>query len=131
MAVRLYRDAAGTDEITSTNPDRVRKAVPVGQDLVDEQVLYLRSDDPTLTYEGVSIWAEGDEDDADQHGEVAVFYALDKGGSPGEYKPVLDVPDGDFVEAVPIWRKVVAPGVQAAFRRVNIVPKWTQNEYVK
>lgn len=129
--LRLYRDAAGQSEITSDNPDTVRKAVPAGATLTDEQVQYLKSDDPTLTYEGVSIWAEGDEDNADQHGEVAVFYALDNGGSPGEYKPVLDVPDGDFVEAVPIWRKVVAPGVRAAFRRIDIVPKWQFDEYVR
>lgn len=129
--LRLYRDAAGQSEITSDNPDTVRKAVPVGATLTDEQVQYLKSDDPTLTYEGVSIWAEGDEDGAAQHGEVDVLYAPDVGGSPGTYEQVLALPDGDFVAAVPIWRKVVAPNVAAAFRRIDIVPTWAADEYVK
>ena len=97
-------NTAGTDEITSTNPDRVR-GMPSGQ-FVDEQVLYLKSDDPTHLRGRVYL-AQGDEDDADQHGEVAVFYALDKGGHPRGVQASIDVPDGDFVEAVPIWRKVV------------------------
>lgn len=131
MALRLYHDADATQEITEETPDTVHMAVAVGQTLVDERPIYVLSDDPDLTYEAVSIEAEGDTDDASESGQVDVLYAPDNNGVPGEYKQVLELPDGDYSEPLKIWRKVTSPNVQQAFNVTTIQHVLQWHEYVK
>lgn len=125
--IRMYHDQAGTQEVTEQNPDSFRKAVFAGDDLEDVAELYLKTDDPDLTYENVSITAKGDDDGASESGQIDVKYSLD--GS--SYSDTLELPDGDYGSPIKIYRRAVAPDVQAAFRRTDIEHKWTFDEYVK
>lgn len=145
MGLRLYLDAACTEEITPQNPDTIHKAVVAGADMVDECSLYIRSDDVALTYENIGLIAkvvvideitkqpvivDGQLLLEDLPPAVSVEYALDSNGSPGAYSSTLTPPAGAFDPAVKIWRKVVAPDVDAAFKMETIrhVMKW--DEYV-
>lgn len=131
MALHLYHDAAATQVVDAANPDTIRQAVISGNNMVDEKVLYLASDDPSLTYENISITAAGDEDAAANSGEVDVEYALDNAGSPGVYVDTLNLPNGDYATPVPIWRRVTAPNVIRAFERTDIEHVLSWDEYMK
>lgn len=131
MALRLYHDADATQEITEETPDTVHMAVAVGQTLVDERPIYVLSDDPGLTYEAVSIEAEGDTDDASERGQVDVLYAPDNNGTPGTYVQTLTLPDRDYATPHKIWRKVTSPNVQQAFNVTTIQHVLQWHEYAK
>lgn len=67
MALKLYHDSNGDNEITESDPDEVKEAVAEGSDLSDETVIYLMSDDDSLTYENIEItqteieWEDGED----------------------------------------------------------------------
>lgn len=126
MALVLYHDQAATEPIDASNPDLVHQPVDVGGDILDEKLVYLKSDDDTLTYENVLITAE---EDPSSPAQVDITYALDNNGVPGDYDFALELPDGDFTEPVAVWRKVYVTNVQQAFRaQMQHVVGWT--EYV-
>lgn len=129
MALRLYSDVQATQELGPSNPDSIRSAVTPGSTLVDERVIYLKSDDPNLTYENIVLEALGDNDNATESGQVNVEYALDQGGAPGVYQDPLPIPNGRYNTPTPIWRRVTAPNVTAAFARVDIEHYLTATEY--
>lgn len=131
MGLRLYHDEACTTPIDDTNKDTIHKAVDIGQDLVDEKPCWVKTDDTTLTYEVAKIRGEGDTDDASESGQVDVLWALDVDGAPGEYKQVLELPDGDYSEPLKIWRKVTSPNVQQAFNVTTIRHQLSWHEYAK
>mgnify|MGYP001193059112 FL=1 len=125
--IKIYHDPEGTQEITADNPDFIHKAVPVGNVLEDIVQIYLLSDDPTLTYENIHITADNDDDGATSHGQIDVKYSLDG----ATYKDTLEIPDGDFATAVAVYRKVIAPDVQEAYKRTDILHKHLFEEYKK
>lgn len=131
MALRLYHDVAATTEITAANPDVVHRAVAQGQTLVDERPIYVKSDNPNLTYENVSIDGVGDVDGASQSGQVDVLYAPDANGSPGAYVQTLALPNGDYAQPYKVWRKVTSPNVQQAFNVTTIQHNLQWHEYAK
>lgn len=114
--VRLYFDAAGTQEINALNPDVVRKAVTVGNDIVDELKIYVKAvaTDPQLEYENVTVTAVGD---LAGPPAVTVEYAADDNDSPDEYGESVELGNGEFGTAVPIWRRAKAANMQNAFNR--------------
>jgi hypothetical protein len=130
MALKLFSDAAGTQEITSGNPDTVSKAVTAGSTLTDEKKLYLKSDNATLTYKNITLDGLNHNDNATSSGQVDVLYALDSGGTAGTYYQTLTIPDGAYTASTPIWRKIIAPNVTAAFKRTDIQHQITADEYV-
>lgn len=130
MALRIYHDANGTQEITSTNPDTAHQAVPSGQTLTHDKAIYIKSDDANLTYENILIDALGDTDGATQSGQVDVLYAPDVNGAPGAFSQTLTLPNGTYQTAYKIWRRVVAPNVTGAFRITTINHQLTWDEYV-
>ncbi len=124
MGLRLYADAACTQEITIDNPDLIHKAVVSGGDMMDDRSLWIKSDDPSLTYEHISLSAQ------DVSEALTVRYAPDAGGVPGGYVDVLSLSNGPFEAAVRVWRRVVAPNVTAAFNtEVRHVLSW--DEFVR
>ncbi len=122
-SLKLFFDAAGTQEITEINPDYVKSAVTDTSDFVDNQEFYLKSTDAALTYEEIVLTTIGDEDNATESGEVDITYSLDG----VTYKQVLEIPDGAYDTALKIHRKAVAPNVTKAFKRPYIDPS-TQQE---
>ncbi len=156
MALRLYLDAACTQEIDELNPDIIHKAVVAGADMLDERSLWIKSDADVLTYENIETTAklilldeynnpvlvEGDPVLEDLPPEISIQYAVDNNGSPGAYLDPGIIPDGPFDQAVRIWRKVIAPSVESAFkfpykipgsdpvRKKGIVYKLNWDEYV-
>lgn len=124
MGLRLYLDAACTQEITDSNPDHTRKPVVAGADWVDERSLWIRSDDSALTYENIVIAAQN------VPANVTVQYALDNSGSPGTYAASITLPNGKFDPAVRFWRKVVVPNVNEAQKITVIKHGRTYDEYV-
>ena len=124
MGLRIYLDPECTKEIADANPDSIRKAVVFNATMTDEISLYVKSDDPTLAYENVSITALNDDIQLDAK------YALDESGTPGEYQDALKLPSGLYDPPVRIWRKVTAPDVTAAFRRTDVKHSLVWDEYV-
>ena len=124
MGLRLYLDAEAAQEITEENPDQVRKPVIAGSDWVDERSLWIRSDNPTLTYENVVITAQNVPEG------VTVQYALDNAGKAGTYADSITLPNGKFDPAVRFWRKVVVPEVNEAQKIANIKHTRKYDEYV-
>lgn len=124
MGLRFYFDAAGTNEITDANPDTIHKAVVAGANMVDERSLWIRSDDPALTYENVVITAQN------KPANVTVQYAKDNNGTPGTYANSITLPNGTFEPSVRFWRKVTAPNVEAAFKVATIKHTRKYDEYV-
>ena len=122
--MRLYLDAEAAQEITEENPDQVRKPVIAGSDWVDERSLWIKSDNPTLTYENVVITAQNVPEG------VTVQYAKDNNGSPGTYADSITLPNGKFDPAVRFWRKVVVPEVNEAQKIANIKHTRQYHEYV-
>lgn len=124
MGLKFYRDAAGTDEITDASPDHARKPVIAGADWIDERSLYIKSDDPILTYENVVIAAQ------DKPANVTVQYAKDNNGSPGAYANSITLPNGVFEPGVRFWRKVIVPEVSKAQKIAVIKHSRKYDEYV-
>lgn len=125
--LRLYHDEAGLREVTQNDPDVIKETVFAGGTLTRVGELYVKSDDSALTYENISLTAIGDENTASQSGEVDVTYSLDN----ETFEQVLTLPDGDYVTALKVYRKVVAPTVEAAFKRLDIWHELSFDEYVK
>ena len=127
MALRLYHDDQAQNEITQANPDEVHVAVPVGEDLDDQEQIYLASDDATLTYESIEITAV-----EDNGNDVDVEYAFDDNGSPDlPWQETIEPTDGDYETPVPIWRRVFKENVQEAFQRTDIDHQVTADEFVQ
>ncbi len=127
MALRLYHDEAGNQEITAEDKDTVEGAVVSGQTLTDEEVLWLKSDDANLTYENITITS------TNTPGEppVTVEYALDDGaGNPVTYADPLTVSDGAYTSAIKIHRKAVSENITGAFVRTNIEHEVKADEFV-
>lgn len=124
MALRLYKDAGAAEEITAVNPDMVREPVLAGDDMIDERSLWIRSDNPILTYENVIITAQN------KPANVTVQYAKDNNGTPGTYADSLTLPNGVFDPAVRFWRKVTASNVESAFKVTTIKHVRKYDEYV-
>lgn len=120
MGLHFYENSDMTAEIDSGNPDTVRNAVQQGNQAVDERQIYIGSDDSTLTYENIIVETANDFDGTTTSGEIDVLYAPDNSGSAGTYSQTLDMSNQDFDPAIPIWRKVVAPDVQSAFKITDI-----------
>ncbi len=124
MGLRLYLDAACAQEITPENPDSIHRAVVAGANMVDERSLWIRSDDPALTYENVVITAQN------KPANVTVQYAKDNNGSPGTYADSIALPNGVFDPAVRFWRKVIVPNVNEAQKIAVIKHSRKYDEYV-
>lgn len=124
MGLRLYLDAACTQEVTAINPDIIHKAVVAGANMVDERSLWLKSDDSALTYENVVITAQ------DKPANITVQYAKDSGGSAGSYSNSVTLTNGIFDPAVRVWRKVSASNISAAFKVTTIKHARNYDEYV-
>lgn len=125
--LRLYHDEAGLREVTQNDPDLIKDAVYAGGSLTRISELYVKSDDSALTYENISLTAIGDENTANQSGEVDVTYSLDN----VTFEQTLALPDGDYTTAQKVYRKVTAPNVSAAFKRLDIQHELSFDEYVK
>lgn len=125
--LRLYHDEAGLREITQNDPDLIKDAVFGVGNLTKISELYVKSDDANLTYENISLTAIGDENTASQSGEVDITYSLDN----KTFEQVLALPDGDYTTALKVYRKVFAPNVNAAFKRLDIQHELSFDEYVK
>lgn len=128
MALKLFLDDNGAKgaEITSVNPDEARGAVESGNDFVDEAVLWIESDDISLTYENITI----EQYDTGTGETVNVVYAEDEAGSAGVYASPQTLPDGSYNTAVKIWRKSTAPNVTHAFIREDIRHRVKADEYI-
>lgn len=124
MGLRLYLDAACTQEITLETPDSIHKAVVAGANMVDERSLWIRSDDPALTYENLVITAQN------KPANVTVQYAPDSNGTPGTYANSITLPKGVFDPAVRFWRKVIVPNVNEAQKIAVIKHSRKYDEYV-
>lgn len=127
MALNFYHDEACTQLIDESNPDYFREPVTGGATATDERAIYLKSDNPGVTYENVEITTEGDEDEASESGEIDVMYRV--GG--GEWSQMLVLPDGDYVGPLEIRRSITAPNVTEAFKRLDIKHQLDYDEYVK
>lgn len=127
MSLKFYRDINGQNEITAGNPDAIRKPVLAGGTATDITEIYLKNDDPNLTFSEIVLTSLGDEDGADASGEVDITYSLD-GVS---YVQSLSLPNGDYASAFKVFRKATAPNVARAFKRVDIEHELSFNEYVK
>ena len=125
--LRLYHDEAGLREVTQNDPDVIKETVFAGGTLTRVGELYVKTDDGNLTYENISLTAIGDENTASQSGEVDVTYSLDN----ETFVQTLALPDGDYATALKVYRKVVAPSVSAAFKRLDIQHELSFDEYVK
>lgn len=62
---------------------------------------------------------------------VDVQYAEDNSGSPDTYSDSLNLPNGDYSTATPIWRKAGITAIAEAFIREDIRHQVTADEYVK
>ena len=124
MGLKFYRDAECTDEITDASPDYTRKPVIAGSDWIDERSLWIKSDDPALTYENIVIAAQN------VPANVTVQYALDNTGKAGTYADSITLPNGKFDPAVRFWRKVVVPEVNEAQKITVIKHCRKYDEYV-
>lgn len=129
MALRLYFDEdlsepMEAEEISEGEPDKTKEAVQSGEDINEEVVLYLASDDTDLTYENISI---------EQHnnGDVDIEYAEDDNGNPDTYSDPLSLDDGDYSSAIKIHRKATVNDVTEAFRNESIRHRIIADEYVK
>lgn len=120
MSLKFYEDSAMATEINDVNPDVVREAVAQGTDMVEERQIYIGSDDSTLTYEDILVETANDFPDTVNSGQIDVLYAPDNAGVAGTYSQTLSMSNQDFDPSIPIWRKVVAPNVQDAFKIENI-----------
>jgi hypothetical protein len=120
MAIRIYEDYQCTTELNLSNKDEIIEAVEQNSDYIGERKLFLKSDDAMLTYRNITIEGYGDVDNTTTSGEVDVKYALDVGGSPDIYAQKLNIPNGNYNEVVPIWRKVIAPNVQSPFLETEV-----------
>lgn len=125
--LQLYKDANATELISESNPDEVRDVTLVGETLTVVSELYVKSDASTLTYENISLTAIGDENAASQSGEVDITYSLDN----TTFEQTLALPDGDYATATKVYRKVTAPTVSAAFKRLDIEHELSFDEYAK
>lgn len=119
MALKLYFDAEGTQPVEPGNPDALELAIIETNDLENTLKLYIKSDDASLTYEKVSMYAINDED-TPVSGEVNVQHAKDVNGSPGSFVEELDLPAGAYIPAVPVWRKIYSPNLQRSIRDSSI-----------
>ena len=112
MSIRMYHDQEATEELSENNPDTVRQAEEAGNDWIEEREFYLKSDDITLEYENVLVFAENNDSN------LYVEYSEDG----ITYYDELELANGDYDEVVSIYRKVTAPNVQEAFNRENVIP---------
>ncbi len=55
MALRLYHNIECTQEIAPINPDKVKEIITSGDSITDEVIIYLKSDNPILIYENISL----------------------------------------------------------------------------
>lgn len=126
MALKMFHDGETTQEVTEENPDLTRKATKSGENLTDERQFWIKSDDPLLTYENISMIALNDYNEPTS-GQVDIKYSLD-----GEiYEDSIIIPNGDFSTPVAIWRKVYSPNIISAFNVTSILHEITADEYVK
>ena len=119
MALRLYFDADGNRPVEAGVPDALDLAIIESQDLENTLKLYIKSDDSSLTYRNVSIYGLNDVDNP-VSGEVNVQHAEDNGGSPGSFLEELELPDGPYIPAVPVWRKIYSPNLQSSIRNSSL-----------
>jgi hypothetical protein len=90
---------------------------------VDAIALYIKSDDDTLSYENISLTGQNDDT------AVNVMYAPDSEGQPGTYVESLVLPNGYFLPAVKVWRRVFCTNVTSAFDRTDIKHGLAWDEY--
>lgn len=126
MALQLYHDEECTQPINASNPDTVKEPAVIGSNIESERTIYLKSDNPNLTYENIDVSATGDKYGATESGEIEVLYRLD-----GSWQKILVLPDGDYTEPMAIQRMVKAPNVTKAFNRLDIKHKLEHEEYAK
>ena len=131
MAIRVYEDESGNNEITEDNPDSVRQAVEEGEDSEHIAPIYLLTDDEDLTYENVVIRKEGMASD----NEVLVDYAENEDDfedmDAGEQEE-LELSDGDYDTAVEVYRRITATNVEDAFKSENELYHQVQrDDYIK
>lgn len=131
MAIRMYHDSGGTNEVSSGNPDTVKQTIEINQDLIQIETFYLISDDSGLTYESVSIEKIGTSSFhpvyVDYATNLADFDSIGYGT-----QETLSLSNGDYVTAVPIHRRVVAESLTEAFNSVaEIYHRVERDEYAK
>jgi hypothetical protein len=124
MALKIYLDAACTIECTPVNPDTLRSSARLGQTATVQGSIWIKSDNALLTYEDITLTADGDDANAD------VEYAPDNAGAPGAWAQTIIPSNGAYAEAVRIWRRVTCPNVQGPFNRINISHELTWSEFL-
>jgi hypothetical protein len=127
VALHFYLDSAGTQKVTSLSPDYARNKAKAGQTLELVGELWIKSDNNSLTYEDIQVWADGDNEGASVSGEIEVKYSLDNVA----YFNILSIPNQDFITPIKIYRKVIAPSIQEAFQRTDIKPKIKYASFTK
>lgn len=124
--LKLYRDEACTEEFTSEDPDVASGAVEENETFVDEKAIYLKSDDPNLTYENISIEKLSDEIAPG----VILEYAPDVDGSAGGYSETYEPSDGAYTNAHKLWRRVTKENVAEPFKREDVKHRVKSDNYI-
>lgn len=127
MGLDFYLDQECTQKITSLSPDYAKDKATQGQTLELVKELWIKSDNETLTYEDIEVYADNDEEGASNSEEAEVLYSKDNVA----YFNVLSMANGNYITPVKIFRKVIAPNIQEAFQRTDIIPKLKYTGYVK
>lgn len=126
MALKLYLDSAATQEITALNPDEAKGAVLAGENFVDQQEIWMKSDDASLTYENIEIT----KDSTGALPAVTLEYAPDNEGVPGTYVATLTPANGAYSTVYKFWRRVTKTNVTEAFTKTDVNHRVKADEYI-
>lgn len=131
MALKIYKDAGFTQEVTALSPLTTQH--PIAGSTVDTKV-YLRNDDATKYYTTISV----DPQDTTATDESTwVFLAPDSAGSPGTFgvaSAALSMADigvagtGDTT-GKPFWVRVTTPSVGTTQNKTDIFLNVTGREF--
>lgn len=123
----IYFDEAHNNKLSEgdgSNPDITIVNGETGGS--EERKLFIWNDNAAnKTYENVRITAKNS--DAD----FKVEYAFDEGGAPGTFSSAITLPNGDFANSVPFWRKVTIAPQDDSITRRDIKHKLTADEFAK
>jgi len=133
MAIRLYHDSGGTNEITSGDPDIHRNAVTEGSNSESIEEIFLLTDDSALTYENVSISQQGSPSSA-EYDNIYVDYNTSSDFSSISIgtQTSLNLSDGDYGTVVSVYRRVTVENVQNPFKsEAEVYHRVQRDDYVK
>jgi len=131
MAIRIYHDSEGNEEITSGNPDIHKDAVPENEESETIQEIFLLTDDNELTYENVEISLQGSTSGAEfdniyvDYNETDDFSGIDPGS-----QETLSLSDGDYSTAVSVYRRVTVTNVQDPFIDEELYHRVQRDDYI-